>query len=80
MYVHLLLAPDGSWEEAPPTFDVDRLSPLLQTGTAEPNGLPIEMLRSAAQQALDAVAARLRATTDGVLSIRHTLVGVAIIR
>ncbi len=74
-YVHLLVAPDGSWEEARPTFDVDRLSSVLESGPAEPNRLPIEMLRSAAQQALDAIGARLRATTDGVLSLRHVVMG-----
>ncbi|MFQ5899235.1 MAG: SNF2-related protein [Candidatus Methylomirabilia bacterium] len=79
MYVDLLLTPDGSWEEAPATLDVDRLRFSLQSGRGDQNGINVEMLRSAAQQALDAIGARVRARTEGVLSLRHTLVGVAII-
>lgn len=75
VYVHLLLAPDGSWEEASPTFDVEHLSPSFPSEPAGENGLDVDMLQSAAQQAVDAIGARLRVTTDGVLSLRHVVMG-----
>lgn len=80
VYMHLLLASDGSWEEAPPTFDVDQLGARPQTKQSEPDGMRMESLRSAAEQALDAIGARVRATTEGVVSIRHWLVGLAIVQ
>jgi superfamily II DNA or RNA helicase len=77
VYVNLLLTPGGSWEEAPPRFDVDLLAqqPLHSRGGG--NSRVLEGLESIAEQALDAVGARLRATTDGVISIRHTIAGLA---
>jgi superfamily II DNA or RNA helicase len=76
VYVNLLLMPDGSWEEAPPRFDVDLLAK-QPTHSRGVTGRALEGLQPIAEQALDAVGARLRATTDGVLSIRYTIAGLA---
>jgi hypothetical protein len=77
VYVNLLLTPDGSWEEAPPRFDVDLLAKQPTHSSEAESGRAVEGLDPIAEQALDAVGARLRATTDGVVSIRHTIVGLA---
>ncbi len=77
MYVHVLLAPDGSWEEAPPTFDMELLAKPFQNNQ-EAKALPgLDELRHSALQALASMEARLRATTNGVLSVRHALIGLA---
>lgn len=80
VYAHLLVAADGSWEEAPPTFDVDRLAQLSGNGQGILTAKDIETLGSATEQALVATGARLQASTEGTLGIRHALVGLAVIR
>jgi hypothetical protein len=77
VYVNLLLMPDGSWEEAPPRFDVDLLAQPRFRAHEGASGPLTHGLQPIAEQALDAVGARLRATTDGVVSIRHTIAGLA---
>jgi superfamily II DNA or RNA helicase len=79
VYTHLLLSPDGSWEEAPPTWDVESLSgpvPGPQTGI---EAADLVRLQPRAHEALAASQARLRATAEGVLSIRHREVGLAVV-
>jgi len=77
VYVNLLLMPDGSWEEAQPRLDVDLLAKQPTHSREVGSGRAVEGLKPIAEQALDAVGARLRATIDGVVSIRHTIAGLA---
>jgi len=77
VYVNLLLTPGGSWEEAPPRFDVDLLAQQRAPSREVVTGRTLEGLQPIAEHALDAMGARLRATTDGVVSIRHTIAGLA---
>jgi len=77
-YTHLLLAPDGSWEEAPPACDVEWLGVALSSIRQASEDADLGQLRSFAQDALAAAEARLRATVDGVVSVRHREVGLAL--
>lgn len=77
LYAQFVLGPDGSWQEAPPTFDVERLANPSSERGEELDTSELGTSRSAVQQALAAAEAQLRAKTDGVMSIRHTLVGLA---
>jgi hypothetical protein len=73
------LTPGGSWEEAPPRFDVDLLAQQPTHDRKVVSGRAVEALRPIAENALEAVGARLRATIDGVVSIRHTIAGLAVV-
>ncbi|MGH7318376.1 MAG: hypothetical protein ACRELA_01910 [Candidatus Rokuibacteriota bacterium] len=79
IHTHLLLSPDGSWEEAPPDCDVESLSEPFPAPRETFTGTDLGALRLPAQEALAAIEARLRATVEGVLSIRHREVGLAVV-
>jgi superfamily II DNA or RNA helicase len=78
IYTHLLLHPDGSWEEAPPACDVESLSGPFPGPSEMLDSTDLGALRVPAQEALAAIQARLRATAEGSLSIRHREVGLAV--
>jgi len=75
-YRNILISPDGSWREARPTFDITHghHKPAAQ-GVENP--YPTTEARPLAEQALATIGAQLRAATDGVTTVRHTLVGLA---
>ncbi len=75
-YRNILISSDGSWCEAPPTFDILQERP-VPAGQAAQASSTMEDTRSVAEQALATIAAELRAATEGVTAVRHTLVGLA---
>jgi hypothetical protein len=79
VYTHLLLGPDGSWEEAPPACDIESLSGPFPGPPPMLTGPDLVALRLPAQEALAATEARLRATVGSVLSVRHREVGLAVV-
>ncbi len=76
-YVSLLVSNDGSWVEAPPTVDAERLTFPAAEESGETASLDTSSLRRATEAAVNAVSARLRAQAEGVVSLRHTLVALA---
>lgn len=79
IYKHLLLAPDGSWEEAPPRRDIETLATLARSLTPAENRLAAHTFSAdRVRDALAAIEAKLRATMDGVLSVRSVITGLAI--
>ncbi len=80
LYKHLLLAPDGSWEEAQPRLDIDALQGLDQSSPPSDDQPGAELAaEDRFHEALAAIEAKLRATTQGVLSIRSAITGLALI-
>lgn len=80
LYHHLLLTPDGSWDEAPTRFDLTALQDLRQTSPMtfdQPAFL--RAVESRLREAVSAIEARLRANLEGVVTIRSTITGLAIV-
>jgi superfamily II DNA or RNA helicase len=77
VYAHVLMAADGSWRDASPTSDVQQLVEAAGPGQTHADEPEWEKLHVAAQQGLAAMDARLRATTEGLISVRHVVVGLS---
>ncbi len=76
-YVNLLVGTDGSWADAPPTFDGELLASRFQERPEEPAVPSASTLRRETEAALVAVGARLRSEVEGLVTIRHTLAALA---
>lgn len=80
VYKHYLLNADQSWEEAHTRFDLNALRNVARAG--QPNGLADQRLalEESLRQMFSNVEAEVRASTDGLTSVRTANLGLAVIQ
>ena len=80
IYTNVVVEADGSWAEVRPVTDVNYLQEYAGGEEGGSLGTEVERLRPLAEQALSAIGARVRAGTDGVVSMRYAVVGLAALK
>jgi hypothetical protein len=76
-YLNVLVDADGSWIDAPPTFDAERLRSLERELAGESGARDVAAFRQGTETAVSAATARLRSEVESVTNLRSALVALA---